>query len=112
KNENLNLLHKLVKAFNTKVHLLHITTRKSVDEENKILQKMDAYAALNNLANVEKHVLEDNDIENGVIHFYESQKVDIVCIGTHGKGNIFHKSVTEKLINHLFKPIISYHLSH
>jgi hypothetical protein len=37
-------------------------------------------------------------------------EVDIVCIGTHGKGSFFHTSATEKLINHLFKPIISFHL--
>jgi len=112
KNENLNLLHKLIKAFNTKVHLLQITGNKNADEENVIYQNMDAYAFQNNLSNFEKHVLVDTDIEKGVIHFYEAQKVDIICIGTHGKGGLFHKSATEKLINHLFKPIISYHLSH
>jgi nucleotide-binding universal stress UspA family protein len=37
--------------------------------------------------------------------------MDIVCIGTHGKGGLFHTSATEKLINHLFKPIISYQLN-
>jgi nucleotide-binding universal stress UspA family protein len=55
-------------------------------------------------------MLNDNDVENGVIHFNQTQEMDIICIGTHGKGGLFHQSATEKLINHLFKPIITYHL--
>jgi nucleotide-binding universal stress UspA family protein len=37
--------------------------------------------------------------------------MDIIFIGTHGKGNLFHASATEKLVNHLHKPIISFQLN-
>ncbi len=110
KNENLALLHKLIKAFATKVHLLQITESVTDDNKSKILSKMDEFASVNSITNFEKHVLKDSDVENGVIHFNQMQDMDIICIGTHGKGGLFHHSATEKLINHLFKPIISYHL--
>ena len=110
KNENLNLLHKLIKAFNTKVHLLQITENVSDENKSKVFSKMDEFASVNTISNFEKHVLKDSDVENGVIHFNQMQDMDIICIGTHGKGGLFHHSATEKLINHLFKPIISYHL--
>ena len=110
KNENLTLLHKLIKAFNTKVHLLQISENVSEDNKTNIFSKMDEFATLNNITNFEKHLLKDSDVENGVIHFNQMQDMDIICIGTHGNGGIFHHSATEKLINHLFKPIISYHL--
>ena len=110
KNENLSLLHKLIKAFATKVHLLQITENVSDENKSKVLSKMDEFASINSITNFEKHVLKDSDVENGVIHFNQMQDMDIVCIGTHGKGGLFHHSATEKLINHLFKPIISYHL--
>jgi nucleotide-binding universal stress UspA family protein len=110
KNENLDLLHKLIKAFNTKVHLLQITENVSEENKSKVLSKMDEFASSNTITNFEKHVLKDSDVENGVIHFNQMQDMDIICIGTHGKGGLFHHSATEKLINHLFKPIISYHL--
>jgi len=110
KNENLDLLHKLIIAFNTKVHLLQII--KNLNDENKsaILAQMDEFAKANSISNFDKHLLNDSDVENGVIHFNQMKNMDLICIGNHGKVGIFHKSSTEKLINHLFKPIISYHL--
>jgi len=110
KNENLALLHKLIKAFKTKVHLLQIAENVSDINKPNIFSKMDEFATLNTITNFEKHLLKDSDIENGVIHFNQMHDMDIICIGTHGKGGIFHHNATEKLINHLFKPIISYHL--
>ncbi|MFO0358772.1 MAG: universal stress protein [Sphingobacteriaceae bacterium] len=111
KYENLALLHKLILAFNTKTHLLQITTTQSEPEKQALLQLMDKFASLNSITNFQKHLINDKDVENGVVHFNEMQEMDIVCIGTHGKGGLFHTSATEKLINHLFKPIISYHLN-
>lgn len=111
KFENLGLLHKLIKAFNTKAHLLQIISNQTEAEKEALMQLMDKFASLNYITNYEKHTLNDEDIENGVIHFNQMKEMDIVCIGTHGKGGLFHKSATEKLINHLFKPIISYHLN-
>lgn len=110
KNENLNLLHKMIKAFGTKTHFLQILKKENEKEKNKILGLMDEFAKINNISDYEKHLLNDIDIENGVVHFNQMQEMDVVCIGTHGKGGLFHTSITEKLVNHLFKPIISYRI--
>jgi nucleotide-binding universal stress UspA family protein len=109
-DDNLSLLKKLVLAFGAKVHLLQVVSKQTEEEKNHLLNLMDEYAKVNNISNYEKHLLSDLDVENGVIHFNQMHDVDIVCIGTHGRGGLFHTSATEKLINHLFKPIISFHL--
>lgn len=109
-DDNLNLLKKLILAFNAKAHLLQVVSKQSEQEKNNLLHLMDEYAKVNGISNYEKHLLTDLDVENGVIHFNQMHDVDIVCIGTHGRGGLFHSSATEKLINHLFKPIISFHL--
>ncbi|MBK6834914.1 MAG: universal stress protein [Bacteroidetes bacterium] len=109
-DDNLSLLKKLVLAFGAKVHLLQVVSNQNEQEKNNLLNLMDEYAKVNNISNYEKHLLSDSDVENGVIHFNQMHDVDIVCIGTHGRGGLFHSSATEKLINHLFKPIISFHL--
>ncbi len=111
KKENLNLLHKMIKAFNTKTHFLHIISKENDTQKQAIYTAMDKFAMENNVSNYDKHLLVDKDIENGVVHFNQMQEMDVICIGTHGKGGLFHTSVTEKLINHLFKPIISFHLN-
>ncbi len=109
-DDNLILLKKLINAFDAKVHQLQIVSKQSDEEKNSLLKLMDIHATKNDITNYENHLLNDSDIENGVIHFNQMHEVDIVCIGTHGKGSFFHTSATEKLINHLFKPIISFHL--
>lgn len=111
KKEGLTLMNKLIKAFNTKVHLLQITSGQVDAERAKVEADMNLFAELNGLENYACHLINDKDVENGVVHFNQMNDMDIVCIGTHGKGGLFHQSATEKLINHLFKPIISFHLS-
>lgn len=108
--DNLSLLKKLINAFNAKIHQLQIVSKQCNAENENLLKLMDKHAKENGISNYENHLLNDLDVENGVIHFNQMQEVDIVCIGTQGKSNLFHTSATEKLINHLFKPIISFHL--
>ena len=109
--EDLQLMQKLIKVFNTKFHLLQITSG-NVDAEIATAEaNMKIFAELNNITNYECHLINDKDVEKGVVHFNQMNNMDIVCIGTHGKGGLFHHSATEKLINHLFKPIISFHLN-
>jgi len=109
--ENLVLMHKLIKAFDPKMHLLQITSGNVDAEKAKVEAEMVQFAELNGIANYQCHLINDKDVENGVVHFNQMINMDIVCIGTHGKGSLFHKSATEKLINHLFKPIISFQLN-
>jgi nucleotide-binding universal stress UspA family protein len=109
--EDLQLMHKLIAAFDSKCHLLQVTSGKVESERELVESNMKKFAELNSLHNIECHLMNDTDVEKGVIHFNQMNNMDIVCIGTHGKGGLFHHSATEKLINHLFKPIISFHLN-
>ena len=109
-HEDLKLMHKLIAAFDIKLHLLQIISTYSESEKKSIEAKMLKFAELNNIRDFECHLITDKDVENGVVHFNQMNDMDMVCIGTHGKGSLFHHSATEKLINHLFKPIISFHL--
>ncbi len=109
--ENLVLMQKLIKAFDPKMHLLQITSGNVNAEKAKVEAEMIQFAELNGISNYQCHLINDRDVEQGVVHFNQMINMDIVCIGTHGKGGLFHQSATEKLINHLYKPIISFHLN-
>lgn len=111
-NEDLSMLQKMILSFETKVHLLQITSGDVSKELSSAEENMKKFAHMNGIANFECHLIHDMDVENGVVHFNQMNDMDLLCIGTHGKGGIFHHSATEKLINHLFKPIISFHLKH
>lgn len=109
--EDMTLLNKLINAFDTKVHFLQIITGNSDMQQGSIEANMNKFAGLNKISNYACHIINDKDVESGVIHYNQMNNMDIICIGTHGKGGIFHHSETEKLINHLFKPIISFQLN-
>jgi len=109
--EDLSLLKKMLMAFNAKLHQLQVVKKESESEKNALLAIMDSHAHEHGIENYENHLLTDSDVEQGVIHFNQMHEIDLVCIGTHGKGGVLHHSATEKLINHLFKPIISFHLN-
>lgn len=108
--EDLNLMHKILKAFNPTLHLLQIVSGEVATVKTNIELNMQQFANLNSIEKFECHIINDKDVENGVIHFNQMNNMDMICIGTHGKGGMLHQSATEKLINHLFKPIISFHL--
>jgi nucleotide-binding universal stress UspA family protein len=110
-NNELSLLQKFITAFDTELHLLQITNKVEKADIDEIESNMKKFAARHQIEKYECHVLNDIDVENGVIHFNQKMNMDMVCIGTHGKANIFHSSAAEKLINHLFKPIISFHIN-
>ncbi|MBC7758863.1 MAG: universal stress protein [Phormidesmis sp. FL-bin-119] len=106
--ENTTLLHKLIRAFNIKIHMLQISTTKSHIDQDEIATNMKRFAELNDISNYECHYLNDKDLESGVVHYNQMHEMDIICIGAHVKAGVFQGSETEKLINHLFKPILSF----
>lgn len=107
-NQNLSMLHRIMAAFGAKVHLLQVVSKRT--NEDDVLANMKVFAEANRLEDYQTHILKDSDVERGVVHFNQMHNIDIVCIGTHGKRGLFHSSTTEKLVKHLFKPIISFHL--
>ncbi len=109
-HENLRLLHRLILDFAVQIHFLQIVSGNVEEKREEVEMNMKAFAELNNISSYQSHIVSDIDVENGVVHFNQMQDMDMICIGTHGKGGFFHHSATEKLINHLFKPIISFHL--
>ena len=108
-HQELDLMKKLQSAFNATLHLLQIVKNEELIADTD--RSMEDFAARHELNNVEKHILKDKDVESGVIHFNQMNTMDIIFIGTNQKKGVFHSSATEKLINHLFKPIISFQLN-
>jgi hypothetical protein len=108
---DLYLMNKLIDAFGYTLHMLQITSRNPEAEMIAFEENIKLFAMLNSFQKYVPHLVKDIDVENGVVHFNQMNSMNIICIGTHCKGSRLHKSATEKLINHFFKPIISFHLN-
>jgi len=107
-NQQFEIFREIQKNIKPEIHFLQIISHDTNIDTVKI--NMQEFAKNNDIQSYSMDTIFAKDVEQGVIHFNQMNEIDLVCIGTRGKGGFFHKSATEKLINHMFKPIISFHL--
>ena len=96
----------IIEAFHSRIHLLEFV--QDQNREVSVKAAMQAFVAKHALQNVLMHVLYEKDVEQGVLHFDQMKGVDMLLIGTHGNGGLFHKSATERLLNHMYKPMLTF----
>jgi nucleotide-binding universal stress UspA family protein len=96
----------IIEAFHSRIHLLEFV--KDQKSEESVKAAMRAFVTKHALQHVNMHVLQEKDVEQGVLHFDQMKGVDMLLIGTHGNGGLFHKSATESLINHMYKPMLTF----
>jgi nucleotide-binding universal stress UspA family protein len=96
----------IIGAFQSRIHLLEFVQDQKSEESVKTA--MRAFVTKHGLQHVNMHVLQEKDVEQGVLHFDQMKGVDMLLIGTHGNGGLFHKSATESLINHMYKPMLTF----
>ncbi|MBL0102117.1 MAG: universal stress protein [Saprospiraceae bacterium] len=109
-NTSVPLMHKFSRYFDAVYHQLYIYSDVMSLRQDDMIIAMDKYASEHGIGQHKNHFIKADNVEEGVNAFIKTQDVDLVFVGTHGKGGIFHKSAAESLIKHLFKPIISFHL--
>jgi rhodanese-related sulfurtransferase/nucleotide-binding universal stress UspA family protein len=110
-NTSVPLMQKFSKYFDAVYHQLYLYNEGEEIHNDKMSGVMDKYAKEHGIGHHKNHFVKASNIEEGVKTFIKTQDVDLVFVGTHGKGGIFHSSGAEALIKHLFKPIISFHLN-
>ena len=87
------------------------------DAPNNFTTSKQAYADLDeflkemNLNNVQKHIYNDVSVEKGILNFAEKFKADLIGISTHGRkglAHFFNGSISEDLVNHAKRPVITF----
>lgn len=104
-----NLQH----AFNAKLHLLRVNTKDNFISDSEAISHMKAFAAKHDLTNVEFAVYNDNDVEEGIIHYAAKENIDVIAIGSMqrtGLNKFIHGCVSADLVNHVFKPLLTFKL--
>ncbi len=109
--QDLTLVRMFAHEFGVKIHLLQISSSNVTEGKEMIESQMQNMARDQQFTHYDMHIIAAQDVEQGVVQFNEQSEIDLVVIGTFGKGGLLHNSVTERLINHLQKPVLSFHLS-
>ncbi|WP_456315717.1 universal stress protein [Pseudomonas shirazensis] len=99
------------KFFDSKIHLVTICTPNSFKPTHIIEKAIQEFVSGYNLTNYTTHIYNDTNIEKGIINFSNSINTDIIGMSTHGRtgfAHFFNGSISEGLVNHTIKPVITF----
>ncbi len=102
---------KFAESVKAKIHLLFIntatnfvTTSEANDIMNKFLEGME-------LTNYTLNIYNDTSVEKGVLNYAQAVNADLIGMATHGRkglSHFFNGSVSEDLVNHARRPVITF----
>lgn len=99
-------------SFNAKLHLLFVNTPSRFVTTDTAEKKMKAFIeGFEDLRDYEMHIYNDNKIETGILNFSNAIDADLIGMSTHGRqglAHFFNGSISEDLVNHSLRPVITF----
>ncbi|HAT75881.1 MAG TPA: universal stress protein UspA [Flavobacterium sp.] len=99
------------KIFKSKLFLVTICTPASFKTTAATEKIMNDFVSNFDLDSYSTQIYNDTNIEKGIINFSNEVDADLIGIFTHGRtglAHFFNGSISEDLINHASKPIITF----
>lgn len=97
-----------------KLHMLYVNTPSNFQTTHDIEEIMKEFMAKEpDITNYSLNIYNDNSVESGILHFAEMIDAGIVGIGTHGRKGLSHflnGSLSEGLVNHAKRPVITFRI--
>ena len=97
--------------FGAKLHLLMVNTPNNFITTADAQNRMEDFIKTFDFTNYTLNIYNDVTIEKGVMHFSQSIKADLIGMSTHGRQGIshfFNGSVSEDLLNHAKRPVMTF----
>jgi nucleotide-binding universal stress UspA family protein len=97
--------------FEAKLELVMINTPNSFKTNDAAEHIMQNFVSNFPLTNYTLHIYNDTNIEKGIINYSNKTNADIIGIATHGRtglAHFFNGSVSEDIVNHAIKPVITF----
>jgi len=108
---DLDILKKLLIAFKADLHLLKVNTDKDFETQRQVKDRMQTFADLNQLQVKSFNIYCDRSMEQGIVNFCDDYNMDLLAIGKHDRSDLSHlfrSSKAEDIVNHVFKPILTF----
>ena len=97
--------------FNANLFLVMICTPNSFKTTLTGEKLMHEFIADFDIQNYSLHIFNDANVENGILNFSNSINADLIGLCTHGRtglSHFFNGSISEDLVNHTVKPVITF----
>lgn len=99
------------KGFGAHLHLVNINTPNNFKSTKVAQQIMAEFLAGVDTSNISTHIYNDVNVEKGILHFAKSIDADLIGMSTHGRkglSHFFNGSISEDLVNHAKRPVITF----
>lgn len=103
-------VQELAKIYDAKIHLLKVVTPGNFETTRYSRRLLEDFVKETGLKNYDYHIYNDEKVENGIYHFCEEAKPDVIAMETHGWTGLKHfllGSITEGVANHSQLPVLS-----
>jgi nucleotide-binding universal stress UspA family protein len=98
--------------FNSKLNLVMINTPSSFKPTHIAEKIMNDFIKEFNYPNYSLHIYNDVNVEKGILNFANSVQADLIGMCIHGRrtgfAHFFNGSVSEDLVNHAIRPVITF----
>lgn len=97
--------------FGAKLHLVNINTPNNFKSTKVAQQIIDDFISEFKNTNLSTHIYNDVNVEKGILHFAKSIDADLIGMCTHGRkglAHFFNGSISEDLVNHAKRPVITF----
>ncbi|WP_456438467.1 universal stress protein [Psychroserpens sp.] len=114
KNDNKETYHQATEfaaAFGAKIHLLMVNTAGNFTTTKKANERINNFIEGYSFKNYTINVYNDDSVEKGILNFSQGIDADLIGISTHGRQGIahfFNGSISEDLVNHAKRPVITF----
>ncbi len=100
-----------LEIFDANLFLVMICTPNSFKTTLNAEKTMKDFIENYDIKNYSLHIFNDTNIENGITNFSKTIDADLIGLCTHGRtglAHFFNGSISEDLVNHTTKPVITF----
>ncbi len=101
----------IANKFGAHMNLVMINTPNNFKSTLVAQEIMSKFIAQFNINNYSTHIFNDANVEKGILNFANSTNADLIGMCTHGRkglAHFFNGSISEDLVNHSVKPVITF----
>ncbi|MBJ7882193.1 universal stress protein [Gelidibacter salicanalis] len=102
---------KFAEAFGAQMHLVMVNTANNFTPTAEANKRIQEFIKDSNFKNYTTHIYNDESVEIGILNFSKEMDADLIGISTHGRQGIahfFNGSISEDLVNHSKRPVITF----
>jgi nucleotide-binding universal stress UspA family protein len=112
--EHKHTLNKAIQFANkidAQLHLLYVNTANNFKTSEEATQSLNDFVKGEELNHHTLNIYNDVTVEKGVLNFSKSINAGLIGISTHGKkglAHFFNGSISEDLVNHANRPVVTF----